>query len=829
MRSLLQDIAFFSRTLARSPGFFAVAVLTLAIGIGANTAIFSVINAVLLRPLPFRDADRLVRLYETEAAPGNYPFAGPDYLDWHAQNRTLEAMSLFDYYRDVNISGGGQPESAVAIAAEANFFAVLGVEALAGRTFGREESTAGGGAQVAVVSYGFWQRHFGGDAAIIGKSIEVDSMRHTVVGVMPAWFNYPKGTEVWTPLDMSPQNLGPRGSHSFLAVGRLKPGVTVSQALADLQGIARRLEQQYPDSNEQIGAAVVPLKEQLIRTSREPLLILLGAVALVLLVACANVANLLLIRAGGRRRELAIRSALGAGRWRVVRQLLTESVLLALAGATAGLVAAWWGVGMLRSVKTLPIPLANPIRIDLPVLAFTLTAAVLTGLLFGVLPALQASAAGLSDALKASSRTAGGTGGRTRRWRDAIAVAEIALSLALLVGAGLLLRSFERMRHAEIGADTRNVLTMRINLPPSTYATPVASRAFFDRLLARVRSTPGVRAASMSTRIPLEGGSNGYITVPGQDDSRLKNQLFEWNYVSADYFRAFGIPLQQGRAFAARDEDQAAEAALKVNEVFSSPDPQISSLKGLTWPAVISREMARLVWPGGQDPIGRSFVLGGVVNVQVIGVAGDAKARDIRSGNLPQAYFPFPGALAGPSPGPGNLTIRASGEPMALLRSIRADVAALDPTLAVVDPRTMDDVIADGMADTTLQTWLLMTFAAVAVVLAAVGLYSVMTFLVAERRHEMGLRIALGAGRRDLLRLVLGHAAKLIGIGLLAGVAAAWWLTRSIQGLLFGVTATDLPTFTAVSGLLVLVSLAACAVPAWRAMRADPIVALRYE
>lgn len=827
MRGFLQDIGYFFRTIAKAPGFFAVAVLTLALAIGANTAIFSVINAVLLRPPPFHEPDRLVRLFETEAAPGNYPFAGPDYLDWKAQNQTLEAMSLVEYYRRANLSSDGGAVSALAIAAEANFFEVLGVPALLGRTFAQGEGTAGGDARVAVVSYGFWQRHFGGDAAIVGKSIELDSEKHTVTGVMPAWFNYPNGTEVWTPLDISPERLGPRGSHSYLCVARLKPGVTASQALSDLTVIARRLEQQYPDSNEKIGAAVVPMEEQLTRAWREPLLILLGAVGLVLLVACANVANLLLIRASGRRRELAIRAALGAGRGRVVRQLLTESVLLALAGAGAGLAAAWWGVGLFGSLKSLPVPLVNPIRIDLGVLAFTLAAAVLTGLLFGVLPALQSSAVGLSEELKSGSQTTGGTGSRARRLRNTIAVVEIAVSLALLVGAGLLLRSFDRMRHAEIGADARNVVTMGINLPPTKYSTALDRRLFFDRLLERVRVIPGVRAASFSTRIPLEGGSNGYITVPGQDDTRLRNQLFEWNYVSADYFHTFGIPLQRGRAFSARDEDQAAAVALKTSEVFSSPNPQVESLKGLSWPAIVSRQMADLVWPGGQDPIGRTFILGGFLTVQVIGVAGDVPAREIRDGMLPQAYFPFAGALD--SPTPGNLAVKGVGEPMALIAPIRAQVSVLDPTLAVVDPRTMDEVIADGCVDTTLQAWLLGSFAVLAAALAAVGLYSVMAFLVAQRKHELGIRIALGAGRRELLQLIIGYAAKLIAVGVLAGLGAALWLTRLIRGLLFGVAANDLPTFAAVSCLLVLIALAACAVPAWRAMRVDPIVALRYD
>jgi putative ABC transport system permease protein len=660
----------------------------------------------------------------------------------------------------------------------------------------------------------------------VGRPVVLNAERHTVVGVMPSWFNYPKGTEIWTPLDMSPKNLGSRGSHSYLAIGRLKAGVGEAQARADLSMIASRLERQYPDSNEKVGAALVPMKELLNRSSREPLLILLGAVALVLLVACANIANLLLIRAGGRRRELAVRTALGAGRWRVARQLLTESLLLAAAGAATGLAAACGCVRVLQSVPSLPIPLANPVRIDLTVLLFTVASAVVTGVAFGILPALQASMLNPSEELKSSSHATAGTGSRARRLRDAIAVAEIAVSLALLVGAGLLLRSYDNMRRAEFGADSRNVLTAQLNLPLSKYATLATRRAFFDRLLERVRSSPGVRAASLSTEIPLEGGSNGYITVPGQDDSRLKNQLFEWNYVSPDYFRAFGIPLLQGRSFTAVDEGQAAAVAVKVSEVFSSPNPNLAALKGLSWPGIVNRSMARLVWGRG-DPIGRTFILGGAVLVQVVGVVGDAKVRGVRSGVLPQAFFPFPGALDGPSA--TYLAVRTDAPPMTQLAPVRAHLNALDSTLAVMQPRTMDDVISDGMMDTSLQTWLLGVFAAIAVALSAVGLYSVMAFLVAQRKHEIGIRTALGAGHRDLLRLVLGHAARLIAIGVAAGLGAAFWLTRVIRGLLFGVAANDPATFAAVSCLLVLVALVACAIPARRAMRIEPIIALRYE
>jgi putative ABC transport system permease protein len=825
MQEIFRDISYSLRLLAKSPGFFVIAVLTLALGIGANTAIFSVINAVLLRPLPFHDPDRLLLLYETEAAPGLYPFAAPDFIDWQAQNHTLESMSLIAWPRRCNVSGAGEPQSALTVDTQANFFTVLGVQPMLGRTFATGEDQ-GGKNRVAVLHYGFWQRQFGGDSGIIGKSIELNAENYSVIGVMPASFNYPQGTEIWAPLDMSPQNLGPRGSHSYRALGRLKPGVTESLAQADLALIARRLEEQYPGSNEKVGAAVVSMKYQLTRYSREELLILFGAVALVLLVACANVANLLLIRGSGRRREIAIRSALGSGRWRVVRQLLIESILVSLAGGAAGLAAAWWCVSLLPSARALPMPLVNPVRIDLTVLLFTLGTAVVTGLLFGVAPALQSSAGALSEELKSSGLSMPGPGGRTRRLRDAIAVAEIAVSLALLVGAGLLLRSFYRMRNAETGVEPRGVLTMGINLPATKYKTLAARRQFFDGLLERLRASPGIQAASASTLIPLEGGSNGYITIPGRDDAAIKNQLFEWNYVTPDYFHAFGIPLLQGRNFTSRDEDQAAQVSLKASEIYTAPNPPKDALKDLTRSAVINRCMARLVWPN-QDPIGRTFQMWGSLRVTVIGVVGDIKVRGLRGEALPQAYLPFTGALGGR--GGGQLIVKTVDRPMLLLGSIRSSVNALDSSLALIRPRTMDDVISDGMMDTSIQTWLLGVFAAAAVLLATVGLYSVMAFLVSQRRHEIGIRMALGARKADLLALVFGHAAKLIAIGVVAGIGAALWLTTLIRSLLFGIAPNDVPTFAAVSLLLTLVAFAACCVPARRAMHVDPIVALRYE
>ena len=590
--------------------------------------------------------------------------------------------------------------------------------------------------------------------------------------------------------------------------------------------IAKRLEQQYPDSNEKVGAAVFSMKDQITRSSRKQLLILLCAVALVLLVACANVANLLLARGAGRQREIAMRLALGASRWRLIRQLLTESVLLSFAGAAAGLAAAWWCTNLLQSAKALPIPRVNPVQIDRMVLLFTTALSVLVGVLFGIAPALQASGLNLNEALKSSGRAVLSPSGRRRLLRDALVVAEISVSLALLVGAGLLLRSFAKMRNAEIGVQSQNVFTMGINLPEKKYTTLAARRDFFDQLLNRIQSAPGVRAASISTVIPLEGGSNGYITVAGRDDSAIKNQLFEWNYATPDYFRTFGISFLQGRNFTAQDVYRTAEVSLKVKEIYSSPNPPKELPTDLSWVAVINRSMARLVWPN-QDPIGRVFKRGGGFPVTVIGVVADVKVRGIRQDVVPQAYFPLTAALL--YPGSWNLVVKTSVPRLNAIGTMRTIVSGLDPSLAVIRPRTMNDVISDSMLDTSLQTLLLSVFAVLAVSLATVGLYSVLAFLVSQRRHEIGIRMALGARQYDVLRLVLGHGTKLIMIGVVIGLGSALCLARLIRSLLFGIPANDLMTFVAVPIVLALVALIACYIPARRAARVDPIVALRYD
>lgn len=825
IETLLQDIRYGFRQLSRSPGFATVAVLTLALGIGANTAIFSIVYSVLLRPLPFKNPGQLVALFETEEAPGDFPLSGADYLDWEARTRTLEATSLYSWTRHVNASSTGAPETAGVVQTQANFFDVLGVQPFKGRAFARGEDRAGRN-HITILSYGFWQRHFGGQPNTIGKTVELNDEAYTVIGVMPRWFNFPASTDLWTPFDMNPNVLGPRGDHNWNGLGRLKAGVTLDRARGELLAISQRLEKQYPDSNNKVHAALTPLKETLTGDSKAPLLILFGAVTLVLLLACANVANLLLARATGRLREMAVRASLGAGRLRLVRQLLTESVLLALSGSLLGTMGAWWLVRLLESTKALPLPRLNPIELDGRVLLFTVVVSMLAGILFGLAPAFQMSGSNVSDELKAGALSVLSAAGGRRRLRDALVVGEIAVTLALLVGAGLLLRSFAHLRTADIGVNPRNLLSMSIDLPETKYSTLAARRQFFDQLVHRVNQTPGIEAAAASTEIPLQGGSNGYIKVDGENSPALTGQLVGWNYITPGYFQTLGIPLLAGRTFTPSDVDRTAAVAAKLFELYKAAKGAPPNIpENLTMTAIISKDTADTFWRN-QNPIGRSFHWNGV-KVTILGVVGNVKEYGIRAKPMPQAYFPFPLTLAFESY--GRLTVRTRIAPLGTLPAIRRQLHALDDTLAASGAQTMQELIASDTEDATVQTFLLGAFATLALILAAVGLYGVMSYLVTQRTREIGVRMALGAQRINVLQMVMKHGARLTLTGIALGVFAALALTHVMSTLLYGVDATDPFTFIAVAILLAVVASLAYYIPARRAMKIDPMLALRYE
>jgi putative ABC transport system permease protein len=823
MRTLLQDLRYAFRNLGNARGFALVAAVTLAIGIGANTAIFSIIDTILLRPLPYRDPSQLVRLNETESAPGRYPFAGPDFVDWKAQNNTFQDMTLFAWPHDMNLSAEARPEHVTALPTAANFFSLLGVEPLLGRTWAAGEDQPGKD-DVVILSYGLWNSRFAADSHAVGQSIELNARKYTIVGVMPASFRFPWKSQLWIPQLMDSKTLDHRGSHWANAIGRMKPGVSVQAARADLKSIAARLEKQYPDSNDKVGAAVTSLHDDLVGDSRGSLIMMLAAVGLVLLIACANVANLLLSRAMARQKEVAIRSALGASRVRLLRQLLTESLLLSLAGGALGLLLAWGAVALFSSAKSYSLPQFNAVQLNGTVLGFTFALAIATAVLFGVFPALQMSRPDLHEELKGGAGSSISPGRRRRFTSNVLVVAEIALSLLLLVSAGLLLKDFERLRSLDIGVRREGVWTGAVQLPEANYKTDQRKYDFSQALLEQSRRIGGVDSAAFGDHLPLEGGSNYYIKLRGQT-GEMSNQLVERHSVSPEYFRALGVRLLQGRVFTPADIESALALDIRFRQLYEGDTrPPADLTNKIVSPCVINESMARFFWPD-QSPLGKMFSQGSDNGPwkQVVGVVSDVRQWSLTQKTVPEAYDPFDGGSR------QFLVLHTSAPPSSVTAQVRRVLAQIDPALPLYSVRTMDEVVAGQAQGQQFLSLLVGSFAGLAALLAAIGIYGVLSYLVTQRTREIGIRMSLGASRGRVLGEVLREGMRLALLGLAAGTAGAFAVGRVLASLLHEVKPGDPVIFLATAGLLAAVALIACYLPARRAARLDPMTALRYE
>jgi putative ABC transport system permease protein len=802
METLLRDVRYGIRNLIKRPGFTIVALIALALGIGANTAIFSLVNGVLLRPLPFAEPDRLVWMWgNIRNGINRASVSPPDFLDYRHENKTFEEFAAsFTMPLALNLTGSGEPERLSAAGITGNYFQALGAKPLLGRTFVLDNEKPGND-QVVMLSYALWQKSFGGDPAIVGKTIALDGKAREVIGVMPQHFNFPRAAGLWIPInfDIDP-DMKLRKAHFMRPIGKLKEGVTIAQAQADIDVIARRLEEQYPESNTGWGLRLVSLREQLVGNTRPTLFILLGAVGFVLLIACANVANLLLVRAAARQKEIALRTALGAGRFRIVRQMITESVLLALMGGTLGTLLAIWGVDLLVTLSADNIPSTAQISIDATVLGFTLLISLLTGVLFGLAPALRTMNLNLTDSLKEGGRS-GSEGARRNRTRSVLVVIESAVAVMLLVGAGLLVRSLIQLQNTSPGFDAHNVMTMNITLSREKYSTPEKASSFFQELEGRVSGLPGVESVGLVTELPLSGQLNDMpFTVEGRPPVTI-DQAFDADFrrVNQHYLRTLRIPLLRGRNFSEQEVRQGAKVLL------------------------ISELLASQVFPN-EDPLGKRLIF--VMSPQpweIIGIVGDIRDRALETQPFPAMYLPTYAT------GRTNLVIRTQGDPTSITAAVRKEVQALDRDQPVADVRTMEQWVETSVAAPRYRTLLLGLFALLALVLASTGIYGVMSYSVAQRTHEIGVRMALGARQLDVLKLVVLQGMGLVLIGVAVGLLGAFALTRVMSTLLFGVGAKDPVTFAVVATLLTLVALVACYVPARRATKVDPLVALRYE
>ena len=806
MNTLWQDLRYGIRMLMTKPGFTVVAAITLALGIGANTAIFSVINAVMLRPLPYAEPERLIRLWESNPERGwpEFSASAPNFEDWRKQQSVYEQLAAYEF-TTFNITGSGEPERVAALSVTPNLFPTLGVLPALGRNFLTEEERAGHN-RVVILSDGLWQRRFGADRELIGRQIQLNGESYTVVGVMPPQFQLTRGTEVWVPLMLDPAVQpwrADRSNHNLTVIGRLKPGVSLAQAQSAMDTLARQLEQQYPKSNAGWGVRMRTFYDWMIPAqTRRAMLVLFAAVGFVLLIACANVANLLLARASSRQREIAIRAALGASRWRVMRQLLTESLLLALLGGLAGALLALWGTDLVKASASLNIPRLNETRLDVSVLAFTFIISLLTGVIFGLAPAWQASKLGLNETLKEAGRS--GSGGMRHRLRSALVVSEVALALVLLVSAGLMMRSFAHLQKVSLGFAPENVLTMQISLPGSKYGENTTRVNFFNQMLERLRAVPGVTDAAAVTQPPLSGGGGWGMEIAlegrsaGPAEPKLSSATFA---VTPHYFHTMGIPLLQGRDFTEQDRGDA-PLTLIVNEAF-----------------------ARRFWPN-ENPIGKRFRPGtGNPFGTVVGVVGNVRNTSLENEGAPAFYFSY-GHIGMPAL---TVAVRTVAPPETLTAALRAQVHSLDQELPIYNVRPMAQIVYNAAGQPRFQTSLLGLFSTLALLLAAIGIYGVMAYTVTQRTHEIGVRMALGAQARDVLRLIVKQGMILSLIGVTIGLALAYGLTRFLKELLYEVKTTDPLTFVVISLLLVGITLLACYIPARRATKVDPMVALRYE
>ena len=804
MPDLVQDFRYAARLLLKSPGFAFVAIAALALGIGANTAIFSVVNTLLLRPLPYARADRLAVVWEHNlprdrknnvVSPGNF-------IQWRELNHTFQDLAAVSMTFRTTLTGQGDAAELPVQYVSGTLFGILGVRPQLGRDFMPQEDAPQ--MTVVTISDRLWRERFGGDPSIVNRTILLDGRPNLVVGVMPAGFSIlDKDVDVWSTIGLPPAARTPRGRW-ICVVGRLKDGVSFTQAQQDMTAAHAELTRLYPQFNTGWTANVVPLRQQLSGDVKPALLVMLGAVGFVLLIACANVGNLVLARATARQRELAVRAALGAGRGRLIRQMLAESVLLSVLGAAAGLVLAWWALVVLRTAvsQRLPIPRIDQVGIDGTVLLFTIGTALLSALVFGIAPALSSASARLTDTLKDGGRS--GSAARGARIRSAFVVVEMALALVLLVGAGLLVRSFTMLLRVDPGFDPGHTITIKVSIPTARYDTGDKQRAFFDQLFQKFDALPGVKSAGGTSFLPLNGlgAATGFEIVGQPKPEPGQEPVTDVRVITHDYFQAMGVPLLRGRLFDSRDEGG------KVRRV------------------IVNQALARKYFRD-EDPIGKSIIVSW--NDQgpdeIVGVVGDVRQQDLETEARATIYWP-PARFTYPFM---TTAIRTTGDPRATVKAAAAALHDLDPNVAAADVRTMDEVIDLSVAQRRLTMVLLSGFALLALVLAAVGIYGVISYSVTQRTQEIGIRMALGAQRAAVLRMVVGQAMTLAGIGLVAGAAGAWLLTQFMRKLLFGVTPSDPLTFAAVSMLLALVAAVAASVPGLRATRVDPVIALRSE